>query len=350
MTQAAPRQEAPPIDLLRLGAWLEGNVAGFSGARSVRRLAGGNSNPIWRLEAGSGVYVLRTQPGGELLQSAHALDREYRILSALIPSAIPVAPVRAICDDRSVIGVQFYLMDFVDGVVNRNPQLADVPPARRRGVFDAALDMLAAIHRTDYAALGLGDFGRPGHYFERQLHRWTKQVATALPEGSPPLHALAGALRDEMPADDRAPVLLHGDARIDNLMFERGGERVLAVLDWELSTLGSPLADLGQFLAVQALPPDYLLPGLAGLDRAALGIPTEEEQTRRYFAASGQSPADMRFYKAFAMFRQAAMSAGLKRRALLGTALTDEALAFGNSLSVFADLGLEMLRGRSSST
>lgn len=346
MTVAVVRQEAPPIDLARLGSWLEHHVSGFRGARSVARLTGGNSNPIWKLEAASGTYVLRTQPGGELLQSAHALDREYLVLSSLMPSAIPVVPVRVICNDRSVIGVQFYLMDFVDGYVNRNPQLAGVSVDGRRRVFDAALDMLATIHRMDYAALGLGDFGRPGHYFERQLHRWTKQVATALPEGDASFDALVNALRAAMPPDDRAPVLLHGDARIDNLMFDKRVEHVDAVLDWELSTLGNPLADLGQFLAVQELPPDYLLPGLAGLDRQTMGIPSEEEQTRRYFASSGQPPADMRFYKAFAMFRQAAMSAGLKRRALMGTALTDEALAFGNSLSVFADIGLDILRRR----
>lgn len=343
---AVPGQRAPAIDLGRLGGWLEENVAGFQGARSASRLTGGNSNPIWKLEADSGIYVLRTQPAGELLQSAHALDREYRVLSALGRSAVPVVPVRVLCNDLSVIGVQFYLMDFVDGRVNRDPRLADVPRERRRQVFATALDMLATIHRTDHVALGLGDFGRSGHYFERQLHRWTKQAAIALPEGDASFDALVTALRAAMPPDDRPAVLLHGDSRIDNLMFGRDGTCIVAVLDWELSTLGNPLADLGQFLAVQELPSDYFLPGLGGLDRTALGIPDEAEQAERYFAVSGQPAADMRFYKAFAMFRQAAMSAGLKRRALLGTALTNEALAFGNSLSVFADLGLEMLKGR----
>jgi aminoglycoside phosphotransferase (APT) family kinase protein len=234
-------------------------------------------------------------------------------------------------------------MDFVDGRVFRNPKLEDTPRENRRAVFDAALDMLATIHRIDVAAVGLSDFGRPGHYYERQLHRWSQQIARALPEGDATLEALRKALRAAMPETDHPPTLLHGDSRFDNLMFDARGERIVAVLDWELSTLGNPLADLGQFLAVQELPFDYLLPGLGGLDRAAHGVPTEEEQAARYFAQSGQPPADMSFYKAFAMFRQAAMAAGLRRRALLGTALTEEALDFGETLCVFAELGLHLL-------
>lgn len=334
----------PPLDIGRLGRWLEANVEGFSGLKAAERLTGGNSNPIWKISARSGDYVLRTQPGGELLASAHALDREYRVISSLMASTVPVVPVRGLCNDLSVTGVQFYLMDFVEGEIHRDPRLTGVQPSGRRAVFDAAIDMLARIHATDHEALGLGDFGRPGHYFERQLHRWSKQVATALPEGSPVLDALIDDLRTAMPEDRRAPVLLHGDSRIDNLMFRPGRPEVIAVLDWELSTLGNPLADLGQFLAVQALPHDYLLPGLGGLDRAALEIPSQDEQAQRYFAVSGQEPEDLRFYTAFAMFRQAAMSAGLKRRALQGTAISDEALAFGNTLDVFASLGREMLR------
>jgi aminoglycoside phosphotransferase (APT) family kinase protein len=334
---------APDLDWPRLDAWLERNAAGFHGLRAARRLVGGNSNPIWRLDADSGAYVLRAQPPGELLSSAHALDREFRVLDALRASPAPAPRVRAFCADLSVIGVQFYLMDFVDGRVFRNPKLEDAPREKRRAVFDAALDMLATIHCIDVAAVGLSDFGRPGHYYQRQLHRWSQQIARALPEGDATLDALLAALRAAMPQTDRAATLLHGDSRFDNLMFDARGERIVAVLDWELSTLGDPLADLGQFLAVQELPSDYLLPGLGGLDRAAHGVPTQEEQAARYFAQSGQPAADMRFYMAFAMFRQAAMSAGLKRRALLGTALTEEAFAFGETLSVFAELGLRML-------
>lgn len=334
----------PPLDLDRLDAWLTREVAGFHGLRGAERLTGGNSNPIWKLSADSGSYVLRTQPAGVLLASAHALDREYRVIRALMQSDVPVVPVRTLCNDMSVIGVQFYLMDFVAGEVHRDPRLTDVATADRRPVFDAAIDMLARIHAVDVGAIGLGDFGRPGNYFERQLHRWTKQVAQALPEGDPVLDALIADLRAAMPEDDRAPVLLHGDSRLDNLMFRPGAPEVIAVLDWELSTLGHPLADLGQFLAVQALPHDYLLPGLGGLDRKERGIPSAAEQAARYFDRSGQRPEDLRFYTAFAMFRQAAMSAGLKRRALQGTAISDQALAFGNTLDVFATLGREMLR------
>jgi aminoglycoside phosphotransferase (APT) family kinase protein len=336
---------APALDLQRLGEWLERNVESFHGLRSAARIIGGNSNPIWRMEAESGAYVLRTQPAGELLQSAHALDREFRVLRALARSDVPVAPVHVLCNEMTVIGVQFYLMDFVDGRVHRNVRLDDVEPENRGVVFDAAIDILAAIHRLDVTSLGLSDFGRAGNYFERQLHRWMKQASVALPEGDAAFDALADALRRSMPAEDRAPVLLHGDFRLDNLMFSHLRDRPVAVLDWELATLGNPLADLGQFLAVQSFPPDFLMPGLAGCDRRSLGIPEEGQQAERYFSASGQqAPAHLGFYKAFALFRHAAMSAGLRRRALLGTAVSEQSLAFGHSVSFFAELGLDMLR------
>lgn len=333
----------PQLDLARLGRYLEAQLPAFTGLRSAQRLIGGNSNPIWRIEADNGRYILRTQPAGLLLKSAHALDREYRVITALCGSAVPVARIHLLCNDLDVVGVQFYLMDFVEGRVHTDARLPELPVAARAAIYHRAIDMLATIHRTDIDARGLRDFGRPGHYFERQLHRWTTQYRTALPQGDATLDALIDALQRLMPADDEAAVLLHGDARLDNLMFDAADERIVAVLDWELSTLGHPLADLGQFLAVQELPSDYLLPGLAGLDRRALGIPTASEQAQRYFAATGRSAVDLRFYQGFALFRQAAMSAGLLRRAELGTAVAESALFFGQTLDVFARVGLDIL-------
>jgi aminoglycoside phosphotransferase (APT) family kinase protein len=334
----------PPLDIGRLGAWLEEQVPGFRGLRGAERLVGGNSNPIWNLDAESGRYILRTQPAGQLLKSAHALDREYRILRTLDETAVPVPRMHVLCNDLSVVGVQFYLMDFLPGVVHRHVALGDVPNERRRAVYEAAIDTLATIHRTDIDALGLRDFGREGNYFERQIHRWTQQYRTAMPEGDPAMDRLIAALESAMPHEAHPTVLLHGDSRLDNLMFAPDADRVIAVLDWELSTLGHPLADLGQFLAVQDLPPDYLLPGLAGVDRAVLGLPTQAELRERYLRAMGWKPAtDMRFFKAFAMFRQAAMSAGLRRRAALGTAVAESALFFGNTMDVFARVGLDIL-------
>ncbi len=338
---------APPLDLARLGAWLEVHAEGFRGLRRAERFVGGNSNPIWRIEADSGRYILRTQPAGELLKSAHALDREARELRALHCSPVPVPNLRVLCNDVDVVGVQFYLMDFVEGIVHRSVGLPDVPRERRGEVYAAAIDSLVAIHRTDLDALGLRDFGRPGNYFERQLHRWSQQYRTAMPEGSPVMDRLIARLDATLPHEDHPVTLLHGDSRIDNLMFDRGGERVIAVLDWELSTLGHPLADLGQFLAVQDLPADYLLPGLRGVDRAAEGLPTQTQLAQRYFEGMGMDRAtDMRFFKAFAMFRQAAMSAGLKRRAALGTAVAESALHFGNTMDVFAQTGLDILESQ----
>ena len=333
----------PQLDLVRLGAYLEAQLPAFAGLRSAERVIGGNSNPIWRIAADSGRYILRTQPAGLLLKSAHALDREYRVITALRDSAVPVARIHLLCNDLDVVGVQFYLMEFVEGRVHPDPRLPELPQAQRVAIYHSAIDMLATIHRIDIDALGLRDFGRSGHYFERQLHRWSTQYRTALPQGDATLEALIDALQRAMPADDAVAVLLHGDARLDNLMFDAAGERIAAVLDWELSTLGHPLADLGQFLAVQELPSDYLLPGLAGLDRRALGIPTAQEQAQRYFGAMGRAPVDLRFYQAFALFRQAAMSAGLRRRAELGTAVAESALFFGQTLDVFARVGLDIL-------
>ena len=335
----------PPLDLPRVSAWLQEHVPGFEGLRNATRIVGGNSNPIWKLRADSGEYILRTQPAGTLLKSAHSLARETRVLQALGRSNIPVARVHVLCEDLNVTGVQFYLMDFVQGDVHRDPRLPGLLPERRAPIYGAAIDMLARIHLVDVDALGLRDFGRPGNYFERQLHRWSEQYRASLPTGEPTLDRLIAELQDRLPEDDVPAVLLHGDSRLDNLMFATGTDRVVAVLDWELSTLGHPLADLGQFLGVQALPSDYLLPGLQGVDRDAHGIPTVEWQAARYFETSGMAPRELRFYCAFAMFRQAAMSAGLKRRAEMGTAVAESALAFGDTLEVFARAGLQLLYG-----
>ncbi len=336
---------APPPDLARLGAHLTTHAPQVHGLRRATRLIGGNSNPIWKLEADSGRYILRTQPAGALLKSAHALDREVRVITALHPTATPVARVHLHCTDAEVIGVPFYLMDFIEGEVHRHVSLPDVPRDRRAAVYHAAIDTLVGIHRTDLAATALSDFGRPGNYFERQLHRWGQQYRTAIPEGLPALDQLIAELDHAMPREAHPTVLLHGDCRLDNLMFAPGRPHVVAVLDWELSTLGHPLADLGQFLGVQELSPDYLLPGLDGVDRTALGIPTQREQVQRYLAATGGADdVDMRFFKAFALFRQAAMSAGLLRRARDGTAVSESALAFGETTGVFAEVGLRVLQ------
>lgn len=335
---------APPLDFARLGRYLETHVPEFRCLRNAQRFEGGNSNPIWYVEADSGRYILRTQPAGELLKSAHALDREARVITALAASPVPVPRLLVLCNDLDVVGVQFYLMNFIDGVVHRNAGLPELPREKRRAVYEAAIDNLVRIHRCDVDGLGLTEFGRAGNYFERQLHRWTQQYRAAVPEGNASTDALIARLRDMVPDKAYPPVLLHGDARLDNFMFDRTGERVLAVLDWELSTLGHPLADLGQFLAVQELPGDYLLPGLRDVDRVAESLPSRAELAARYLRSMNMDTAtDLRFFMAFAMFRQAAMAAGLRRRAARGTAVSESALVFGNTMHVFARVGLDIL-------
>ncbi|MEZ5646302.1 MAG: phosphotransferase family protein [Burkholderiaceae bacterium] len=337
---------APALDLPRLERHFDRHVPWVGRIADAQRIVGGNSNPIWLLRSAGGRFILRTQPAGALLKSAHALDREVRVIQALDGTPVPVARIHHLCNDLEVIGVQFYLMDCVDGEVHREVALPGLSRGRRTEIYRAALDTLAAIHRTSLEATGLADFGRPGNYFERQLHRWTQQYRTALPDGLPSVDTLIDALTPRVPQGPAPTVLLHGDCRMDNLMFEQGTARVRAVLDWELSTLGHPLADLGQFLGVQALPPDYLLPGLAGVDRAALGIPSQREMAAYYLARMGMDPdTDLRFYMAFALFRQAAMSAGLLRRAREGTAVAESALAFGETTEVFSTAGLAVLDG-----
>ena len=333
---------ALPADTL--ATYLETHVAGFRGPLSATKFKGGQSNPTYLIEAASGKYVLRRKPPGQLLPSAHAVDREFRVLAALHGGPVPVAKPLHLCVDQSVIGSMFYLMQFVEGRIFWDPSLPDATPAERGAVYDAIITTMAAMHTVEPAAVGLADYGKPGNYFERQLKRWGEQYRASETRAIRAMDALIERLPARCPADDGSVALTHGDFRIDNLMFDPAAPRVIAIVDWELSTLGHPLADLGYFCMALRLPRNPALPGLAGLDRAALGIPDEAALLARYSALTGRDiPADWPFVLAFSFFRLAAIAQGVAKRAQQGNASSDQAMQAGRMTEMLAELGLTAL-------
>jgi aminoglycoside phosphotransferase (APT) family kinase protein len=306
------------IDEAALGAWLEGNVEGFSGPFKLTKFPSGQSNPTYKITAASGEYVLRRQPFGPLLPSAHAVDREYRLISALHPLGFPVPEPFAMCDDRGVIGSIFYVMEIAKGRPYANGALPDFDPPTRRRMYEQLVDTLAELHCIDSVAADLGDFGKPGNYFERQVARWTRQYRDSQTDYIPEMERLIAFLPESLPEQSRTSIV-HGDYRIDNVVFDGDGT-LTAVLDWELATLGDPLADLS-YLAMQwAMPADGAA-GLAGLDLQALGIPTLDEVSELYSTRSGVPVADkLDWYFAYNLFRLAGIVQGIKKRVIDGTA------------------------------
>lgn len=328
-----------------LAAYLESALPGFHGPLVSAKFKGGQSNPTYRLDAASGTYVLRRKPPGQLLASAHAVDREFRVLGALHGSQVPVATPLHLCRDEAVIGSMFYVMDYVDGRVFWDPSLPEVATQDRAAYYDAIVATLAALHSVDVAAAGLADYGKPGNYFPRQIARWSEQYRASQTRAIPDMDALMDKLAARCPADDGVVSLVHGDFRIDNLMFDPATPAVRAVVDWELSTLGHPLADLGYFCMALRLPRNPALPGLGGMDRAALGIPDEAALLARYGELTGRPiPADWPFVLAFSFFRLAAIAQGVAKRAQQGNASSEQAVQAGQMTGMLATLGLQALR------
>ena len=327
-----------------LAAYLEAHLPGFRGPLRASKFKGGQSNPTYRLDAASGAYVLRRKPPGQLLASAHAVDREFRVLRALHGSAVPVAQPLLLCTDEGVIGSMFYVMQFVAGRVYWDPALPELAPDQRGAVYAEIMRVLAALHAIDPAAVGLGDYGKPGNYFARQVGRWTEQYRAAETGPIEAMERLIAWLPAHCPPDDGRVALVHGDFRIDNLMFEATAPRVLAVVDWELSTLGQPMADLAYFCMALRLPRNPVIPGLAGLDRVALGIPDEAALIAQYRAHGGRlEEAHWRFCLAFNFFRLAAIAQGVARRAAQGNASSEMARTTGNMAGPIAAQGCELL-------
>jgi aminoglycoside phosphotransferase (APT) family kinase protein len=336
---------AQTLDTDRLQQWLAEHLEDFRGPLKAEKFSGGQSNPTFLLSAANRQYVLRRKPPGELLASAHAVDREFRVISALRDTAVPVPETFILCEDESVIGSMFYLMEYLDGRVFWDPTLPEIADANERGaMYDDMNRVLAALHGVDVDAVGLSDFGRPGNYFERQIGRWTKQYRASETEHSAAMEKLIEWLPANLPADDGAVSLVHGDYRLDNVMFHPTEPRIIAVLDWELSTLGHPLADLAYQVMAWQLPGDGSLRGLQGVDRRALGLPSDAAYVDRYCQRTGREGIDnWNFYLVFCFFRLAAILQGVKKRALQGNASSAEASAKGALVEPLAVLGVSMI-------
>ena len=330
-----------PIDEAALAAYLRAHVAAFSGSIGVEQFQGGQSNPTYRVTAGRRRFVLRRKPPGKLLPSAHAIDREYRVMAALADTDVPVAKMIALCDDDAVIGTAFYLMEYVEGRVLWDPTLPGLTPAARAAHYAELNRVQAALHKVDYRAAGLGDFGKPGHYIERQIARWSKQYEAGGAERIPSMDALIGWLPQHVPPGDETSIV-HGDFRLDNVIFHPTEPRVLAVLDWELATLGHPLSDFAYQVMAWRLAPGQFR-GLKGADFAALGIPTEAEYVAAYCRRTGRaSIPNWEFYLIFNMFRIAAILHGVLARALQGNAASRNAFEQGGRARLVADVAWDM--------
>jgi len=327
-----------------LAEYLEANVPGFRGPLTSSKFKGGQSNPTYLIDAASGKYVLRRKPPGQLLASAHAVDREFRVLSALHGTAVAVAQPLHLCRDDAIIGSMFYLMEFVPGRIFWDPSLPEIAVGERAAYYDAMLQTLAALHTVDPDAVGLADYGKPGNYFSRQIGRWSEQYQASQTQSIADMDRLLEKLPARCPADDGVVALVHGDFRIDNLMFDPDQARVIAVVDWELSTLGHPLADLGYLCMALRLPRNPALPGLGGLNRDALGLPDEATMLRRYSELSGRAiPDDWPFVLAFSFFRLAAIAQGVAKRAQQGNASSEQARHAGQMTALLAQMGLQAL-------
>jgi aminoglycoside phosphotransferase (APT) family kinase protein len=334
-----------PVDAALL-AWLERHVDGFRGPARIEKFTGGQSNPTFKVTAASGHYVLRRQPPGELLKSAHAVDREFRVQRALYGSKVPVARVHALCEEPGELGSMFYVMDFCDGRIFWQAALPEIDDPRERGaVYDEMNRVLTELHRVDLAACGLADYGKPGNYFARQLTRWTGQYRASELRPIPAMEELMSWLDANQPPDDGKVALVHGDYRLDNMVFHRERPEIIAVLDWELSTLGHPYADLA-YQCMQLRMPSRKgnLSGLAGVDRRKLGIPSEAEYVARYCRRMNiDRIGNWSFCLAFSFFRLAAIVQGIAKRAVLGNASNEKAASMGSWVEPLAKEALSVI-------
>jgi aminoglycoside phosphotransferase (APT) family kinase protein len=342
-----PMSAAHRIDTAALTAWLSAHLPGFEGPLSLETFKGGQSNPTYQIVTPKRSYVLRTKPGpvAKLLPSAHAIEREFKVMHGLCGTDVPVPQMHVLCEDESIIGRAFYVMEFVQGRVLWDQTLPGMANAERSAIYDEMNRVIAALHTVKFAERGLESFGRPGNYFERQIGRWSKQYVASVTQPIDEMDKLMAWLSANMPAsakDESKISIVHGDYRLDNLMFHPTEPRVLAVLDWELSTLGHPLADFSYLSMCWHIPPGAFR-GIGGVDIAALGIPSESENIHRYCDRTGlATPADLKadwnFYLAYNMFRIAAILQGIAKRVEAGTASSEQAKVNGAGARPMAEL------------
>jgi aminoglycoside phosphotransferase (APT) family kinase protein len=331
------------MDHIKLQDWLASRIPGLRGPITVQQLSGGQSNPTYRIRTSSGDYVLRRKPDGKLLPSAHAVDREHRVITALHAAGLPTPATYGYSDDLSIAGTPFFVMDFIPGRIFFDPRLPEVARPERAALFDAMNATLAQLHSIDPAAAGLGDFGRPGNYMGRQIDRWSKQYRASETQRIEAMEQLMQWLPAQLAAnDDPAVSVVHGDCRMDNFVFHPTEPRVVAVLDWELSTLGSPLCDFAYNAMTWRIQPG-LFRGLAGSDLTALGVPLEADYVAAYCRRTGRAGIPgLDFYIAFNLFRLAAIMQGIMQRVLEGTAVGPDAEANGKLALPIAELGWQV--------
>lgn len=350
-TGTRPVSESHAFDVAALEAYLAPRLAGFRGPLTVEQFKGGQSNPTYKLIADERTWVMRSKPGpaARLLASAHAIDREFTVMGALHRTDVPVPEMHLLCEDEDVIGRAFYVMQYLPGRVFWDQSLPDIPRERRAAYYDEMNRVIAALHSVDLEAVGLAGFGKPGNYFERQIGRWTKQYQASITEPIAAMDALIAWLPAHIPASARDAsqvAVVHGDFRLDNLMFDAEAPHAIAVLDWELSTIGHPLADLSYHCMSWHIPPGRFR-GIGGLDLASLGIPDEATYVRRYCERTGRADpqavmADWNFYLAYNMFRLAGILQGIAKRVEIGTASSDQARQAGAGARPLAEMGWEL--------
>ena len=332
------------LDVEKLSDYLTQQLDEFTGIKKSKKFNTGQSNPTYLLETAEKKYVLRKKPPGELLPSAHAVDREYRIIKALEETKVPVPRTVFLCNDESIIGTIFYVMEFVDGRIFWDPTLPEIDENKRMKVYEETVHIMAELHKIDVEKSGLLDFGKPGNYFERQVGRWIKQYRAAETESYPEIETLIAWLEKTMPDDDGLISIVHGDYRLYNMIFDHREERMLALLDWELSTIGHPYADLAYQCMNWHIPQIGITPGLAGINLEKLGIPSEDDYVSNYCSKMGiNGIPNWSFYLAFGFFRLAGIAQGVYKRSIQGNASADNAKELGAAVPILGEIALSIV-------